>query len=105
MATQLQDLSAALAGLTASAAKSVVSVHSQGSRSTGFVWRPGLIVTADDALAEEGDVQVTAHGGASTGARIVGRDATTDVALLRIDDTTLPQVAFAQAAPGAGSLV
>ena len=104
MATQLQELSATLAGLVAATAPSVVSVHSKGGRSSGFVWRPGLIVTADDALAEEGEVQVIAQGGAGTSAKIVGRDATTDVALLRVDRTDLPALAFAAATPPAGAL-
>ena len=56
MATPLQDLSAAFSSLAAKTAASVVSVHSKGSHSAGFVWKTGLIVTADDALAEEGDV-------------------------------------------------
>ncbi len=63
MATHLQDLSVAFSGLVAKTAVSVVSVHSKGSRSAGFVWKPGLIVTADDALAEEGEVRVTASSG------------------------------------------
>jgi hypothetical protein len=29
------------------------------ARSSGFFWRPGLIVTADEALSEEGDFAVT----------------------------------------------
>jgi S1-C subfamily serine protease len=103
MATQLQDLSATLSGLVAATARSVVSVHSKGARSAGFVWKPGLIVTADDALADEGEVQVTPHGGAATSAQIVGRDPTTGVGLLRIDRTDLPPVTFA-AAPAAGAL-
>jgi hypothetical protein len=51
---QMQDLSGELANLIASAAPGIVSVHSHRSRSSGFAWRPGLIVTADEALSEEG---------------------------------------------------
>lgn len=104
MATHLQDLSATLSGLVAKTAAGVVSVQSKGSRSTGFVWRPGLVVTADDALAEEGDVHVAPLTGDSIKARIVGRDPTTDIALLRIDNTNLLPVTFAHTVPTAGSL-
>ena len=45
--TSIQDLSAALTGLAAKVAPGIVSVHSHRSRSSGFVWRPGLIVTAE----------------------------------------------------------
>lgn len=100
----LQDLSEGLSGLVAKAAPSVVSVRSKGSRSTGFVWRPGLVVTADDALADEGDVQVTVLGGESVAARIVGRDPSTDIALLSIERADVPPVVLAPATPSAGSL-
>ena len=83
-------LSAALADLVAKAAPSVVSVHSHRSQSTGFVWRPGLVVTADEALSEDGEITVEVPGGISVPARLIGRDPTTDVALLRVDRTDLP---------------
>jgi hypothetical protein len=36
----------------------VVAVHSCRSEASGFVWRPRLVVTADEALADEGDIAV-----------------------------------------------
>ena len=78
--TQLQDLSTALATLVASTAASVTAVQSHRSRSSGFVWRPGLIVTADEALSEDGEFAVTLSGGDTVPAQLVGRDPTTDVA-------------------------
>jgi geranylgeranyl pyrophosphate synthase len=50
--TQIQNLSTSLASLVASTAPSVTAVQSHRSRSSGFVWRPGLVVTADEALSE-----------------------------------------------------
>jgi hypothetical protein len=61
--TQIQDLSTALASLVASIAPSVTAVQSHHSRSSGFVWRPGLIVTADEALSEDGEFVVRLSGG------------------------------------------
>jgi S1-C subfamily serine protease len=87
--TQIQDLSAALATLVASTAPSVISVQSHRSRSSGFVWRPGFIVTADEALSEDGEFAVTLSGGDTVPAQLVGRDPSTDVALLRIDRSDL----------------
>ena len=81
----LQGVSDALVALAAGAAPSVVSVRSHRSRSSGFLWRPGLIVTADEALAEEGEVTVSFAGAEPVAARIAGRDPTTDIALLRIE--------------------
>jgi len=88
----LETLSTALADIVALVSPSVVSVESKRSRSSGFAWRPNLIVTADEALAEEGEVTVTGAGGARHAATIVGRDASTDVALLRIEGVALPTV-------------
>jgi len=81
----LQTLSDGLAALVAGAAPAMVAVHSHRARASGFVWRPGLIVTADEALADEGAVAVVLPGGESVAATVAGRDPTTDVALLRID--------------------
>lgn len=83
--TPLTNLSTALAGAMAAAAPSVVAVRSHRSASSGLVWRPDLVVTSDEALAEEGGVSVILPGGVLRAATIVGRDATTAIALLRIE--------------------
>jgi S1-C subfamily serine protease len=90
--SQIQDLSAAFARLVGIAAPSVVAVKSAHSRSSGFFWRPGLIVTAEEALSEEGDATVTLPSGESLAARLVGRDHTTDIAVLRVERSDLPAV-------------
>jgi S1-C subfamily serine protease len=101
---QVQDLSAALAQLVGSAAPSIVAVQSDHSRSSGFFWRPGLIVTADEALSEEGDIAVTLPGGDAIAARLVGRDHTTDVALLRVDRSDLPALPLESRSVAVGAL-
>lgn len=101
--TPLSSLSSALADVVARIAPSVVSVHSHRSRSTGFVWKPGLIVTADEALADEGDVQIVLADGSTTAATIVGRDHTTDIALVRAD-TSIAPVKLAATVPALGTL-
>lgn len=100
----LQTFSAALADIVAAAAPSVVSVHSARSRSSGFAWRSNLIVTADEALAEEGEVAVTVAGGERHPATIVGRDASTDIALLRVAGATLSPMTFGARLVRAGEL-
>lgn len=101
--TPLTSLSSALAEVVARVAPSVVSVHSHRSRSTGFVWKPGLIVTADEALADEGDVQIALPDGSTVAATIVGRDHTTDIALLRAD-TSIAPVKLTTTIPALGAL-
>jgi S1-C subfamily serine protease len=102
--TQLQGLSAAFARLVAVAASSIVAVQSDRSRSSGFFWRPGLIVTADEALSEEGDVSVTLPGGNSIAARVVGRDHTTDIAMLQIDRSDSASVRLESSPQSVGAL-
>ena len=90
--SQVQDLSGALARLVGSAASSIVAIKSAHSRSSGFFWRPGLVITAEEALSEEGDFTVTLPSGESLAARLVGRDHTTDIALLRVDRSDLSSI-------------
>ena len=97
-------LSTELAGLIRDVAPSLVSIQSGRAQSSGFVWRPGLIVAAEDALADEGDFSIVAHDGVSSPARVVGRDPSTDVALLRVERTDLPNAPPAAAAPATGAL-
>jgi S1-C subfamily serine protease len=90
--SQVQDLSAAFAHLVGITAPSIVAIKSAHSRSSGFFWRPGLIVTADEALSEEGDFAATLPSGESLAARLVGRDHTTDIALLRVESSDLTPI-------------
>jgi S1-C subfamily serine protease len=103
-ASSLQTLSNALSNVVADAAKSVVAVHSAHSRSSGFVWRPGLIVTADEALAEEGDISVVSPNGETTAATLVGRDLTTDIALLRAEGVNASAIPLQSASLRTGAL-
>ncbi|WFU26244.1 S1C family serine protease [Bradyrhizobium sp. CB1717] len=99
----LSSLSSALADVVARTAPSVVSVHSHRSRSTGFVWKSGLIVTADEALADEGEVEIGLDDGGRVAATIAGRDHTTDIALLRANIALTP-VKLAATVPPLGAL-
>jgi S1-C subfamily serine protease len=101
----LEALSASLAGLVTAAAPSLVSVRSHRSLSTGFVWKPGLVVTADEGLADEGEIAVRRAGGESLSASVVGRDPTTDVALLRVAASDSKPIALLDSVPSTGTLV
>ena len=101
--TPLSSLSSAVADIVARAAPSIVSVHSHRLRASGFVWKPGLIVTADEALADEGDVEIRLADGSSRSASVAGRDHTTDIALLRVDGAVTP-IKLSPTIPALGSL-
>jgi S1-C subfamily serine protease len=100
----LSSFSSALAGVVARAKPAIVSVHSHRSRASGFVWRPGLVVTADEALADEGEVSIKLADGTTRPASIAGRDHTTDIALLRFDAKDLAPVKLSPVEPELGAL-
>lgn len=99
----LEDLSTRLSRLTERAAPKVLAIQSHRAISSGFVWRAGLIVTADEALADEGDITVTFATGERRPASLAGRDPATDIALLRVEGEMPepPGFAFEPVLPGA----
>ena len=58
--------------------------------SSGVVWRPGVIVTAEHALRRDEDIQVTLPDGRVVAASLAGRDASTDLAVLKCAEATSP---------------
>ncbi|MBI4340094.1 MAG: trypsin-like peptidase domain-containing protein [Chloroflexi bacterium] len=85
MATTLFNLSSDLAALVAAAGPGVVRV--EGRRrlpASGIVWSAeGLILTAHHVLEEDASIAVGLEDGRSVQASLVGRDPTTDLALLK----------------------
>jgi S1-C subfamily serine protease len=61
-------------------------------------------VTADEALADEGEVSVKLADGTARPASIAGRDHTTDIALLRFDARDIAPAALSSVVPDLGSL-
>jgi S1-C subfamily serine protease len=102
----LDVFSAAWADLVAAASPGVVAVQRARSRSSGLAWRANLIVTADEALAEKGEIVVTSADGQTGEASIVGRDPSTDIALLRVEGASFEAIRFATEPlrPGAWAL-
>jgi S1-C subfamily serine protease len=103
-ASPLAALSSSLADVVAQTSPAIVSVHSHRSRASGFVWKPGLVVTADEALADEGEVAIRLADGTEHAAIIVGRDHTTDIALLRFEAKNTAPIALSPIGPSLGSL-
>jgi serine protease DegQ len=89
MASQLVELSDALALATEQTAATVVAVHSEprGSAS-GVVWRSGVIVTSEHALRRDEDIHITLADGRVAQATLVGRDPSTDLAVLKCAEAT-----------------
>jgi S1-C subfamily serine protease len=100
----LAALSSALSGVVDGVSPSIVAVRSRGAHFSGFVWKPGLIVTADEPLSDEGEITVAFKGGRERKAAIVGRDPGTDIALLRVEGAEAAPVTFAANPPAVGAL-
>lgn len=104
----LSLLSSAIAGVVAQAAPAIVSVHSHRLRASGFVWKPNLVVTADEGLADEGEISIELSDGTVRLGKIAGRDHTTDVALVRFDTKDsakdVPPIKLSPGVPMLGSL-
>jgi S1-C subfamily serine protease len=89
MSAELIALSNALAQATDRAAASTVAVHTEArGSSSGVVWRAGVIVTAEHALRRDEDIQITLPGGRVASATLAGRDASTDLAVLKCAEAT-----------------
>jgi S1-C subfamily serine protease len=97
-------LSKQIAETVEAVADSIVTVHGGGrSTSSGVVWRPGVIVTVRQGLRRSDSLQVAQHGGSINGtlvnATLVGADAGTDLAVLRVDAGAAKPVETAGAQP------
>src|SRR6202167_1256681 len=109
MSKELIEFSNALALATERSAASVVAIHTEtrGS-SSGIVWRPGVIVTSEHALRRDEEIQLTLPNGRVAPATLVGRDPSTDIAVLKCaePDTAVPLFGEAAALkPGSLTLV
>jgi S1-C subfamily serine protease len=80
-----------LAALVERAATGIVAVHFARRHSiSGIHWRPGVLVTAEEALDRDEDITLLLPGGRKVPATLAGRDPSTDVAVLRFEPGGLP---------------
>lgn len=89
--SSLTELSSDLARAVADAAPSIVYVDAHPRRdASGIAWDEHHIVTVDHAIEREDDIEILLANGKKAVARLVGRDPSTDIALLRTDATLSP---------------
>jgi S1-C subfamily serine protease len=109
MSVELIELSNALEQMTERAARSAVAVHTEArGSSSGVVWRPGVIVTAEHALRRDEEIQVTLPDGRVVPAVLGGRDSPTDLAVLKCAEAGAALPEFSDVAllkPGSITLV
>jgi len=95
MENELVALSNELAGAVEQAGRAVVAVNARPRfASSGVVWRPGVIVTAEHAIRRREEIGITLPDGRSTSATLVGRDAGTDLAVLKLAENGTPAATF-----------
>jgi S1-C subfamily serine protease len=99
VANVLSDLSNELATTVANAAPGVVRVEARRRLpATGIVWTAdGVIVTAHHVVRRDDNIQVGLADGSAVPAVLVGRDPTTDVAILKAEAKGLAPVTAANA--------
>jgi S1-C subfamily serine protease len=98
----LQEYSDGLAAAVEAAGRSTATVDARGRiPATGLVWSAdGEILTADHVVQRDDAITVTLADGSPHSARILGRDPSSDLALLKIEKTGLPVPAFAEVRVG-----
>jgi S1-C subfamily serine protease len=106
MSSSLVKLSNEFAAVVERASQYVVSVHGHPRLpSSGVIWKPGVIVTAEHSIRRDDEIRVTLPDGKHATARLAGRDAGTDLAVLKIEDTGSEAATINPDVPKAGDLV
>jgi S1-C subfamily serine protease len=87
MANTLESLSLDMANATEQAGRQLVRVQARRRQSaTGIIWSAdGLIVTAHHVVEREEGIRIGLPDGSTTTAVLVGRDPTTDIAVLKAE--------------------
>lgn len=95
MEHELAVLSNELAGAVEQAGRAVVAVNARPRfASSGVLWRPGVIVTAEHAVRRRDEIGITLPDGRTTSATLAGRDAGTDLAVLKLAENGTTAAAF-----------
>lgn len=76
---------------------SLVAINGKRMSSSGIHWQPGIIVTADETLKRTEDITVTLPDNRTVPVTLVGRDRTTDIAVLKLANPQLPVVEIGDA--------
>lgn len=106
MSNPFQAHSEAMAEVVHTAGEAVVQVNARRRLpASGVVWSAeGVIVTAHHVI-KSSTISMTLADGTTLGAQLVGRDATTDLAVLRVDAGELPVAQWDDGKMAVGNLV
>ncbi len=102
----VSSLSNGLADAVERIAQSLVLVNGrQRQPASGLVFAPNLVLTADHVLEREDDLTIQTNDKSVLPAQFVGRDLSTDLAVLRVPGLTAPAATVAAHGPRVGQMV
>jgi len=98
MASVLQTFSDDLASAVERAGRHIVAIRARRRiPSSGVLWRDGVVVSAQHTIHRDEDITVTLPDGSTSQATLVGRDAGTDLAALRLGSVQRTSIELAPA--------
>jgi S1-C subfamily serine protease len=100
------SLPAGLSGVVDEVRPSVVSILRDGGEGSGVIWDDqGHVITNNHVVEGASQVQVVLTSGERLPATIVGTDPLTDLAVLEVERTDLPEATFVDELPPVGEFV
>jgi S1-C subfamily serine protease len=102
----LVQFSDALAARAEAARNTVAAIAvGHGRHVTGIVWQSDVVVSSDQALPRKEEFELVGPGGTIVAATIVGRDSSTNIAVLKLKESiAAPAIAAGEARAGAVAL-
>jgi S1-C subfamily serine protease len=83
----LETISSEFASAAEKVGSSVVAVHARRWMPTsGIEWKRGVVITVHHGVQRDEDIQVLLSAGRTVSAKLAGRDPSTDIAVLRIEE-------------------
>ena len=81
----IEQMSVDLADQVAAAGLFTVGIHAGKRPSSGILWRPDVVVASEQMLPADASAPRVTHAGQTIGAKLAGRDPTTNVAVLKLE--------------------
>ncbi|XSG75100.1 S1C family serine protease [Herpetosiphon llansteffanensis] len=101
----LQEFSSELADAVEHSGAGIVTIYARRRQSaSGIVWQADLVLTADHVIQRDEHIKVVGPDGTEYQAHVVGRDPSSDVALLRVPNANFTPAALAKTEPRVGQL-
>ena len=102
----LVQFSNALATRAEAASNAVVAIRlAHGRHLTGMVWRSDIVVASEQSLPRKDDFELVGAGGSVVTAKLIGRDPSTNIAVLRLAaPIASPSIVAGEAKTGAVAL-